>query len=160
MSDSVAGQLVHPATELICPRRVVDGGGEARTHDARDRAGLLAPYDNWAHRVAIDRFVQDIPARPAIRRGKLSRASNTPWRLCRTRPCQLIWGMQDWCFRPACLERLLQIFPAAEVHRLADASHYVVEDAHEQIVPRMDRFLASLSSFDEAANGATPPTTA
>ena len=25
------------------------------------RAGLVAPYDNWAHRVAIHRFVQDIP---------------------------------------------------------------------------------------------------
>ena len=28
------------------------------------RAGLLAPYDSWEHRIAIDRFVQDIPASP------------------------------------------------------------------------------------------------
>ena len=28
------------------------------------RAGLLAPYDNWANRVAIDRFVRDIPFSP------------------------------------------------------------------------------------------------
>ncbi len=26
------------------------------------RAGLLAPYDSWDHRVAIDRFVKDIPS--------------------------------------------------------------------------------------------------
>ena len=64
------------------------------------------------------------------------------------RPCQLIWGMQDWCFRPSCLERFLQLFPAAEAHRLADASHYVVEDASEQIVPRMERFLDSTSMAD------------
>ncbi len=30
------------------------------------RAGLLAPYDSWRHRVAIDRFVHDIPLYPGI----------------------------------------------------------------------------------------------
>jgi haloalkane dehalogenase len=50
--------------------------------------------------------------------------------------------MRDWCFRPACLEKFRQIFPLAEVHRLADASHYVVEDACEQIIERMEPFLA------------------
>ena len=57
------------------------------------------------------------------------------------RPVQMIWGMRDWCFRPSCLDRLLQSFPAAETHRLADASHYVIEDAHEQIIPLVARFL-------------------
>src|SRR4030095_3863534 len=28
------------------------------------RAGLLAPYDNWSNRAAIDRFVKDIPFTP------------------------------------------------------------------------------------------------
>jgi len=28
------------------------------------RAGYLAPYDSWAHRIAIDRFVRDIPMHP------------------------------------------------------------------------------------------------
>ena len=27
-------------------------------------AGLLAPYDSWEHRVAIQRFVADIPLTP------------------------------------------------------------------------------------------------
>ena len=84
------------------------------------------------------------PARRAIPRGKRSSKWNAHLAALSDRPCQLIWGMRDWCFRPACLERLLRIFPAAEVHRLADASHYVVEDAHEQIVPRMERFLQGL----------------
>ena len=103
------------------------------------RAGLLAPYDSWAHRIAIDRFVQDIPGRRASHLADARADIERRLRQFADRPCQLIWGMQDWCFRPLCLERLQQIFPAAEVHRLADASHYVVEDAHEQIVPRMER---------------------
>jgi haloalkane dehalogenase len=107
------------------------------------RNGLLAPYDSWAHRIAIDRFVKDIPLSPrhpsyatleAIERGLPSLAD---------RPFLLIWGMQDWCFTPHFLERFLEFFPGAEVHRLADASHYVIEDAHEQIVPIVERFLVN-----------------
>jgi pimeloyl-ACP methyl ester carboxylesterase len=109
------------------------------------RAGLLAPYDSWAHRIAIDRFVQDIPGSPRHPTWRTLEQIERSLAALSDRPCQIIWGMRDWCFRPACLERLLQIFPAAEVHRLADASHYVVEDAHEQIVPRMERFLEALA---------------
>ena len=31
------------------------------------RAGYLAPYDSWAHRIAVHRFVQDIPLSPRHR---------------------------------------------------------------------------------------------
>ena len=108
------------------------------------RAGFLAPYDSWAHRVAIDRFVQDIPGSPRHRTWPVLEQIERDLATFADRPCQLIWGMHDWCFRPACLERLVQILPAAEVHRLPDAAHYVVEDAYEQIVPRMERFLEGL----------------
>jgi haloalkane dehalogenase len=124
------------------------------------RAGLLAPYDNWENRVAIDRFVQDIPATPHHPTWQTLASIEHALEGFSTRPCQLIWGMRDWCFRPSCLDRFLRIFPEAEAHRLADASHYVVEDAYEQIIPCMDRFLASLSPIDAAANRATPSTTA
>ncbi|MGD9719931.1 MAG: alpha/beta fold hydrolase [Pirellulales bacterium] len=106
------------------------------------RAGLLAPYDSWQHRRAIQAFVEDIPMAPShpsynalvrIEQGLASLAD---------RPWAFIWGMRDWCFTPAFLEQFLTMIPQAEVHRLADAGHYVVEDAHEQIVPIVERFLA------------------
>lgn len=105
------------------------------------RAGLVAPYDSWANRIAIQRFVADIPATPRhptwtvlsdIERGLATFA---------TRPIQMIWGMRDWCFAPACLERFLTHWPRAEVHRLEHAGHYVIEEAHEQIVPLVRQFL-------------------
>jgi cis-3-alkyl-4-acyloxetan-2-one decarboxylase len=108
------------------------------------RAGLLAPYDSWAHRIAIDRFVQDIPDSPRHPTWSVLEDIERGLPTLADRPCQFIWGMRDWCFRPLCLERLLRSFPTAEVHRLADAAHYVVEDAHEQIVPRMSQFLERL----------------
>jgi haloalkane dehalogenase len=49
--------------------------------------------------------------------------------------------MRDWCFTPKFLDRFLDFFPDAEVERIADAGHYVVEDAYERIVPRVETFL-------------------
>jgi len=105
------------------------------------RAGLLAPYDSWKHRVAIYRFVADIPM---TRRHPTWRTLDDIERGLPTladRPIQMIWGMRDWCFTPACLDRFLDLFPDAEVYRLEDAGHYVIEDAHEEIVPLVERFL-------------------
>ena len=50
------------------------------------RAGLLAPYDSWQHRVAIDRFVNDIPlragppqlSRPCANRGRAGPVPPSP----------------------------------------------------------------------------------
>ncbi len=53
-----------------------------------------------------------------------------------------IWGLRDWCFTPRFLERFLEFVPSAEVHRLADAGHYVIEDAYERIIPLVEQFLA------------------
>ena len=55
-------------------------------------------------------------------------------------PICLVWGMHDWCFTPAFLERFEQFYPEAESHRL-DAGHYVVEDAFEQIEPILESFF-------------------
>lgn len=105
------------------------------------RAGMLAPYDSWAHREAIYRFVADIPTSPrhpsyatlaGIEQG-LSQLADCPW--------LLVWGLRDWCFTPHFLERFLTFVPQAEVHRLPKAGHWVVEDAHEQIAPIVERFL-------------------
>jgi haloalkane dehalogenase len=105
------------------------------------RAGLLAPYDCWAHRAGVYGFVRDIPTSPRhptwATLARLERALPT----LADRPCQLIWGLRDWCFRPQCLERLRQLWPGASVLALPDAGHWVVEEAHDQIVECLDAFL-------------------
>ncbi len=109
---------------------------------AEVKQGFLAPYDSWANRVAIDAFVKDIPAHGGHPTWKLLEKIERDLRLLDDKPAMFIWGMRDWCFTPMCLERLLESLPAAEVHRLEDASHYVVEDAHELIGPLLEQFLA------------------
>jgi haloalkane dehalogenase len=105
------------------------------------RAGLLAPYDNWGHRVAVDRFVRDIPFSPRHPTWQTLEHIEAGLPSLADRPIQLIWGLRDWCFRPECLERFVRHWPHAEVHKLADCGHYVVEDAHERIVPLVRQFL-------------------
>lgn len=104
-------------------------------------AGYLAPYDCWASRTAVYGFVHDIPSSPRhatwhtlaeIERGLPTFAD---------RPSALIWGMRDWCFRPDCLERFIAAWPRAEVHRLVDVGHWVVEDAPDESLAIVGRFL-------------------
>lgn len=106
------------------------------------RAGLLAPYDNWSNRVAVDQFVRDIPFTPRHPTWQVLERIEAGLDSLADLPIQLIWGMRDWCFRPECLERFRGHWPKAEAHRLEDCGHYVVEDAHERIVPLVREFLA------------------
>jgi cis-3-alkyl-4-acyloxetan-2-one decarboxylase len=105
------------------------------------RAGMSAPYDSWANRIAVYRFVCDIPLRPSHPTYQTLLDIENGLAQFSGHPVSLIWGMKDWCFTPAFLDRFLEFFPRAEVHRLADAAHYVVEDAHEQIVPILEKFV-------------------
>ncbi len=119
------------------------------------RAGLLAPYDSWEHREAIYRFVEDIPLTPQHPSYATLQSIEERLPTLAARPWMFIWGMRDWCFTPHFLERFLEFVPQAEVHRLADAGHYVIEDAHERIVPLVEQFLArhSIAAANDAAAG-------
>ncbi len=113
------------------------------------RAGLLAPYDSWAHRIAILRFVQDIPTSPRHRTWQTLAELERGLPSLADRPCLLVWGMRDWCFTPRCLERFQSLLPSAGVRRIEDAGHYVIEDAHERIVPWVTEFLDENPVRDE-----------
>ena len=119
------------------------------------RAGLLAPYDSWHNRVAVYRFVRDVPLRPEHPSYPTLADVEAGLAQFRDRPVCLIWGMRDWCFTPEFLERFLEIYPEAEVHRFDDAGHYVVEDAHERIVPVLEEFLRKRRPDEGASAGSS-----
>jgi len=105
------------------------------------RAGLVAPYDSWANRTAIYQFVRDIPLNPRHPSYRTLADIETGLAQFHDHPIALFWGMRDWCFTPRFLDRFVELLPEAVVHRLDDAGHYVVEDAHERIVPLVEAFL-------------------
>jgi cis-3-alkyl-4-acyloxetan-2-one decarboxylase len=105
------------------------------------RAGYLAPYDSFANRIATLRFVQDIPM--SIDAPSYSVVKNIEENLeqFKTLPVMIAWGAKDFVFNDYFLKRWQGIFPDAEVHHIQDAGHYVLEDAHERIIPWMQEFL-------------------
>jgi len=106
------------------------------------RDGFLFPYRSWADRVAIQHFVRDIPLSPRHPTWALIDAIDRDLLLLRDRPMLILWGGRDWCFSDYFLADWLTRFPAAEVARFDDAGHYLLEDAHAEVVPRVVRFLA------------------
>jgi haloalkane dehalogenase len=131
-------------------------------------AGYLAPYNSWANRRAVYGFVKDIPnPRRSLFPDLIIEPfpEDTTWgRLAvieqglhafADRPICLIWGMRDWCFRPDCLDRFVQAWPRAEVHRLTDVGHWVVEDAAEESLVIVERFLARQE--ESATSHCEPP---
>lgn len=107
------------------------------------RDALCAPYDSWDHRRAVLRFVQDIPlsesdpsyATVAGVGERLSQFDEVPTLIC--------WGEKDFVFDEHFLRVWEEKLPSAEVHRFADCGHYVLEDAHEEIVPLVQRFVGA-----------------
>lgn len=111
--------------------------------DTAVAAGLLAPYHDWNSRVAIARFVQDIPRRKGQATWQLLSSIEKNLELFADRPTRIVWGTKDWCFRPECLERLQAIFPQALVTRLDDVGHYVMEEAAEEVIAELQASLST-----------------
>lgn len=106
------------------------------------QSGLIAPYHDWASRVAVDAFVKDIPWRSSHPTYGVLETLEKSLRNLADLPVELIWGMKDWCFTPQCLQRFRQHFPHAQIMELAQAGHYVVEDQPAEVLNEIRRFLA------------------
>jgi haloalkane dehalogenase len=137
----VLGRLGVQGLNLFARAALRMATGHPERMTAAVRAGLLAPYDTWRHRLAVQQFVLDIPLHAGHPSYSTLAAVEEGLSKFRRHPVCLIWGMRDWCFSPHFLARFLDFFPEAEAHRLADAGHYVIEDAHERIVPIVEQFF-------------------
>jgi pimeloyl-ACP methyl ester carboxylesterase len=112
---------------------------EALTREVKD--GYLFPYSTWESRVAHLAFVRDIPHRPGVPSFGLLKQIEQALPQFQDRPMLICWGSQDFCFDAHALAGWTSRFPRAVVHRFQDAGHYVVEEAHEHIVPLIRQFM-------------------
>ncbi|MDA0691201.1 MAG: alpha/beta fold hydrolase [Nitrospinae bacterium] len=137
--------VLGPIAILLCNAFVRGAFARACVHRERltekVREGYLAPYNTYANRIGILRFIQDIPMHPGIPSYPVVKSIQENLHQFNDRPMLIIWGKQDFCFNDHFLQRWKEYFPEAEVHELQDAGHYVVEDAHERIVPWMQDFI-------------------
>ena len=105
------------------------------------RAGYLAPYDSYHNRIATLRFVQDIPLRRRHPTWKTLNDIQERLPSLAEKPVLIVWGMKDFCFNPPFLDRWMECFPKAQVERLPDAGHYLLEDAADEVIGRVRSFL-------------------
>ena len=106
------------------------------------RRAYLAPYDSWQSRLAVLRFVQDIPLGPDDVSWPLLLEIHESLSRLRETPALICWGNRDFVFDAAFLEQWRRELPKAEVHEFERAGHYVLEDAAAEIVPLVQDFLA------------------
>ncbi len=127
-----ANGFAGPATWMAMHRRALT---------TEERRGYLFPYDSWANRVAVSAFVRDIPMLPSHPSWAALAETEKGLAHFRDRRVLIIWGGRDFCFDDRFLARWREFLPAAVVHRIADAGHYVLEDARDEAVPLIATFL-------------------
>ena len=114
------------------------------------KAGYLAPYDSWANRVAVNRFVKDIPLQEAHPSWSTLVEVESGLEQFQQHPMLLVWGEKDWCFTTDFLDEFERRFPQAETLRISDAGHYVFEDAPEVFLPKLREFCSEHSLTEPA----------
>ncbi len=125
--NGFAGAATWMATQKKLPKEV--------------KNGFLYPYSNWSDRVAVWRFVRDIPfeqnhpSLPLLKEteGSLKNYLDTEVLSC--------WGMKDFCFNPGFLSEWEEIWPHMKAHRMDEAGHYLLEDSFDDCWSRIEPFL-------------------
>ncbi len=104
------------------------------------RKGYLFPYDSYENRIATAKFVADIPMNPEHRSYRTLK--NIELSLSRHRcPILILWGKKDFCFHDYFLNRWREIYPHAIVRTFENAGHYVLEDAGDDIISELKKFI-------------------
>lgn len=105
------------------------------------KRGYLAPYDSWGNRIAVHRFVQDIPMNQSHPTWDTIQAIDAGLDSLASLPQLLMWGDDDFCFTTEFRKKFEARWPDAEVHAWADAGHFVLEEKLDEIVPLIRDFL-------------------
>lgn len=107
--------------------------------EVRDQ--FLAPYNSWANRIAVDRFVATIPLTDKDAGYDILIQTEAGLAAFVDRPMLLAWGMQDFVFDGDYLAEWQRRFPQAQTLAIADAGHYLLEDAGNELIPQIVHFL-------------------
>ena len=110
--------------------------------------GFLYPYDSWDNRVAVLRFVEDIPLsedHPSWE--ELVRIENN-LEFLREKPMLVCGGGTDFCFHDAFYNEWQSRFPNGEYHYFDGAGHYLLEDALNPVREKIEAFLPSCGGVE------------
>jgi cis-3-alkyl-4-acyloxetan-2-one decarboxylase len=104
------------------------------------KAGYLLPYDSWENRVAVSRFVQDIPMEETHPTFKTM--NDIAHKLPELKhPKLILWGGKDFCFNRHFFEKWVEIYPDSDAYWFGNAGHYVLEDAADEVAAKIWDFI-------------------
>jgi haloalkane dehalogenase len=127
-----ANGFAWPATWMAMHRRALS---------ADEKRGFLLPHGSWADRVAVDAFVKDIPMRADHPTRSTLESVAAGLASFVDRPALIVWGGRDFCFNDGFYDEWRRRLPKARTRHLADAGHYVLADANDEVVPLARDFL-------------------
>ena len=104
------------------------------------RRAYVEVQGSWDERAGTLAFPRLIPLEPDDPVIDLFREEDRYLRSFRG-PVLLVWGLRDPVFPRTVLDQWRERFPNAPLLELPDAGHFLQEDAHEWIVPRIREFL-------------------
>jgi cis-3-alkyl-4-acyloxetan-2-one decarboxylase len=115
---------------------------------ANVRKMYLKPYNSPANRLAIQRFVQDIPLKPGDAAYDAAKTVDNQLHTLKHIPKRVIWGRKDFIFDDAFLNEWKRRCPEAQVDVLENAGHLVLEDAPESVCKLIDAFFDTWTAGD------------
>lgn len=119
--------------------------GPARGLSPEAERGFLAPYLRSEDRLALSRFVEDIPLSP--RHPSYELLAETNERLTTSlagKPMTLVWGLRDFVFNRKVFLDWRGRFPAARALVLREAGHFLLEDEPVRVADHVRGFLNSV----------------
>ncbi len=112
------------------------------------RAAYTLPYDSPENRIATLRFVQDIPLKETDPGFDILINTAERLHLLQNKPCLIAWGERDFVFDTPFLNKWLEYFPEAQLHRFPDCGHYVLEDGGPGLIETISRFIGIREDSD------------
>ena len=102
--------------------------------DKNIQKGFLYPYQNWNDRIAVARFVKDIPMSQS--HPSYNCLENIEKKLPNlgVKKIGLFWGERDFCFNQKFFQHWTKIFPNALQKTFPNAGHYILEDATNEVL--------------------------
>lgn len=150
-SPHLPGRIAICRWPFIGPLLVRGGNGFAgpavwmamsrRALSKTESKGYLFPYNSWAHRVAVSAFVQDIPMSSHHPSWATLTAVEQGIAQFKDRKALIVWGGRDFCFNDHFFNEWQSQLPAAGTLYLDDAGHYVLDDAANDVLPRIKAHL-------------------
>jgi len=121
----------------------IPGGMVRRDTDPQMMDAYRAPFPDYWSRIGTLAFPRDVPlterdpsaaAIARIQKG-LSQLQQ---------PLLLVWGMRDRVFQPVFIDQWRELVPGAQLVKVEDAGHYLVEDRPDAVADAVDEFVKTL----------------